>query len=191
MSNEKERPKLQKVIKGNAGVKKQSNIGKIAGNMITDNIEGAKNHIIYDILIPSAKSFVLESVKSILGIGGQPGMGYRNPSQTVTYNRPSYTNYSNAYNTQRVNAAPLNQGIQYDNLVVNSKAEADDVLAALNDAIGRYGLVTVGILYQLVGRADYPYVYDNYGWMNIASAYPVANLDGTWSFKLPRAVPIQ
>ena len=95
MSNEKERPKLQKVIKGNAGVKKQSNIGKIAGNMITDNIEGAKNHIIYDILIPSAKSFVLESVKSILGIGGQPGMGYRNPSQTVTYNRPSYTNYSN------------------------------------------------------------------------------------------------
>ena len=29
MSNEKERPKLQKVIKGNAGVKKQSNIGKI------------------------------------------------------------------------------------------------------------------------------------------------------------------
>lgn len=187
MSQEREKPKLQKVIQGSAGVKKQS---KFAGSLITGDVHGAKDHLIYDILIPSAKNFALEAVKSFLGMSGGNN-GYR-PSQTVTYSRPSYTNYSNQYNgQQRINSAPLNQGIQYDNLVVNTKAEADDVLAALNDAIGRYQFATVGNLYQLVGRVDYPFVYDNYGWVSVASAYPVANLDGTWSFKLPRAVPIQ
>lgn len=190
MNQKKERPELQKVIKGSAGVKKQTNLGRVAGSMFTDNMAGAKEHIIYDILIPSAKNFALEAVKSILGMSGNGN--YRAPAQTVNYGRPTYTNYSNYSNTYSNNTQrPSNQGIQYDNLVVNTKVEADDVLAAMNDTISRYGFVTVANLYQLVGRVDYPYVYDNYGWVGLPSAYPVANLDGTWSFKLPRAVPIQ
>lgn len=195
MSN-KEVPKLEKVIQGSAGVKKQSGLRRVANSMFTDNVGSAKEHVIYDILIPSAKNFALETVKSFLGMNGGNYRGYSGAAGSVNYNRPSYSNYSNNYsgasynNYNRPTVNP-NQGIQYENLVVNTKAEADEVLAALNDAICRYQFATVGNLYQLCGRVDYPYVYDNYGWMSVANAYAVANLDGTWSFKLPRAVPIQ
>jgi hypothetical protein len=53
-----------------------------------------------------------------------------------------------------------------DDIKINSRREAEDVLHELRSRIEEYGFVTVGYFYQIV-RVPESYTDDKYGWENL------------------------
>ena len=76
----------------------------------------------------------------------------------------------------------------YDDIILNSRGEAEDVLMRMDELMETYGLVRVADLYDLVGITG-NYTDNKYGWTNIRNAEIVRVRDG-YMIKMPRAVPI-
>ena len=76
----------------------------------------------------------------------------------------------------------------YDDIILSTRGEAEDVLSRMDELIETYGLVRVADLYDLVGITG-NYTDNKYGWMNIRNAEIIRVRDG-YMIKMPRAVPI-
>ena len=76
----------------------------------------------------------------------------------------------------------------YDDIILSTRGEAEDVLSRMDELIETYGLVRVADLYDLVGITG-NYTDNKYGWMNIRNAEIMRVRDG-YMIKMPRAVPI-
>ena len=76
-----------------------------------------------------------------------------------------------------------------DDIILESRAEAEDVISSMEKIIETYGFVRVADLYDLVGITC-NYTDNNYGWTNIRSAESVKVRDG-YMLKLPKAEPLK
>ena len=76
-----------------------------------------------------------------------------------------------------------------DDIILESRVEAEDVISRMKEIIETYGFVRVTDLYYLVGITG-DYTDNKYGWTNIRDAEPVRVRDG-YMLKLPKAVPLK
>jgi hypothetical protein len=76
----------------------------------------------------------------------------------------------------------------YDDIILPTRGEAEEVLTRMDELMDTYGLVRVADLYDLVGITG-EYTDNRYGWTNITRAEIIRNRDG-YMIKMPRAVPI-
>ena len=116
--------------------------------------------------------------------GSKPG------GKRSTADRVSYRNYYDGdYRSPRSTRPTSNySGYSYDDIVLSSRGEAEDVLDRMEEIIDTYKLVTVADLFDLVGVTG-NYTDNKYGWTNIRNAEIVRVRDG-YMIKMPRAVPI-
>ena len=77
---------------------------------------------------------------------------------------------------------------EYDDIILDNRGEAEDVLARMDELIDTYGSVSVGDFYELVGISGNFTDY-KYGWSDIHNASVMRVSDG-YMIKLPRAVPL-
>ena len=130
--------------------------------------------------MPTIKKTITEIVDMIL-YGGSSKRGRSIASKV------SYRNYYDEPRT-RDNARPLNV-YDYDDVILESRGDAEEVLNQLNDLIDVYRIASVADLYDLVGVTP-NYTDFKYGWTNLANAEVVRTRDG-YKIKLPRALPIK
>jgi hypothetical protein len=71
---------------------------------------------------------------------------------------------------------------------LESGAEADEVIARLDELIDVYGMASVADLYDLVGISG-QYTDNKYGWTDVSSASRIRVRDG-YLLKMPRAKPL-
>ena len=76
----------------------------------------------------------------------------------------------------------------YDDIILSTRGEAEDVLTRMDELMDKYGLVRVADLYDLVGITG-NYTDNKYGWTNIRNAKITRLRDG-YMIEMPRAVPI-
>ena len=189
-----ERKKVDKVIHGTAKVKKKSEIRKFADNFISEDVDSVKTFVVRDVIIPS----VIDLVEDIV-VGGirtllRGDSGRRDSRDRRSYSgSPSYINYSR-YSDRRDDRSyrdnQTRRGYGYDDIVVNSRADAEAVIEQMDGIVDTYGMVSVADLYDLVGMSS-NYTDNNYGWTNIRNAEPVRLRDGGWMIKMPKAIPIK
>ena len=74
----------------------------------------------------------------------------------------------------------------YDEIVLENRSEAEDVITALEDIIDQFGEAKVSDLYDLVGMTA-PYTANRYGWTSVRTASAIRVRDG-YVLKMPRAV---
>lgn len=79
-------------------------------------------------------------------------------------------------------------GYGYDDLILDTRGEAEEVLSRMDELIETYGVATVADLYDLVGKSC-NYTDNKYGWTNIRNSEAVRVRDG-YLLKLPKALPI-
>ena len=77
----------------------------------------------------------------------------------------------------------------YDDIVLESRGEADAVLSRMDEIMEEYDIVRVADLYDLVGITG-DYTDNKYGWTNIRDAKVVRVRDG-YKIQLPRAMPLK
>lgn len=180
--------RVEKVIKGKAKVKKNE-MRKLTDVFISEDVANVKSYILMDVIVPAVKKAIYDLVVGTLDMslyGGRGGGGKRSTADKVSYR--DYNSVSRrderTYNSNRTAS-----GYSYDDIVVDTRGEAETVLMRLDEVMEEYECVRVADLYDLVGVTG-NYTDNNYGWTNIRNAEVVRVRDG-YKIKMPRAIPLK
>lgn len=184
-----EEKRVEKVVTGKVVTKKKSGFSKFAGEFISEDAKNIKSYVIGDVLIPAFKKAISDIITDGIDIILYGGNG-RSRSGRFNADRVSYRSYyddrrpSDRLTTSRYSS----NSYSYDDIILDSRGEAEEVLARMDELMDTYGLVRVADLKDLVGITG-NYTDNKYGWTNIRNAEIVHVRDG-WMIKMPRAVAI-
>ena len=175
--------KVEKVIAGTVKSKKKSEIQKFAGVFLPEDVDNVKSYILFDVIVPLIKKAVSDTVDAILYPEGRSG-------KNSTASKISYRSYYEKPNERgrNYNTSRTRTGYSFDDIILDNRGEAEDVLYRMDELISTYGVVSVADLYDLVGITG-NYTDNKYGWTDIRSAEPVRVRDG-YLIKLPKALPL-
>lgn len=180
--------KVEKVTSGKV-VKKKKTLGKkITETFLGDNIESVSSYIIYDVIIPAAKNMISDTVSNgieMLLFGQTRG------SRTRRDKGKSYVSYSNYYkyrDRDRDRQVSQRNRVRhnFDDIILESRGEAEEVLSHLVDLTEDYGMASVADLYDLVGVTS-NFTDNKYGWDNLSSGR-VVPVRGGYLLELPRPI---
>lgn len=184
-----ERQKIEKVVSGTAKVKKRKH-NKFAEMFISEDASNVKTYILSDVLIPAAKKLVSDIVKDGIEMILYGSTGREKRSNGFRADYVSYNRYSDRkYEDRRLSDSSVRTSYRYDDIILESRGEAEEVLDSMCDLIETYGMVSVMDLYDLVGIQG-QYTDNKYGWTNLRNAEPVRTRDG-YMLKLPKAIPLK
>lgn len=183
--NQEREKKVEKVVTGKVVTKKKTGLRKFADEFISEDARNVKSYVFGEVLIPAIKKAISDIVTDGIDmiLYGESRKGGKRSSA----DRVSYRNYYDR-DTRPVRDDRGASRYSYDDIVLDSRGEAEDVLARMDELMDTYGLVRVADLYDLVGITG-NYTDNKYGWTNIRSATIVRVRDG-YMIKMPRAVPI-
>lgn len=191
-TNENNKPqdrKVEKVVTGIVKTKKKSKISQAMDNFISEDAKNVKSYILGEVLIPAIKKAISDIVTDGIDIilyGETRGKNRRSTADRVSYR--SYYDDRGSRNRMNERQAIMAGSYSYDDIILSTRGEAEDVLSRMDELIETYGLVRVADLYDLVGITG-NYTDNKYGWMNIRNAEIMRVRDG-YMIKMPRAVPI-
>lgn len=186
-SKEKEmvedKKKVDKVVRGKVKTKKKSGVTKFADVFISEDIANVKSYIVGEVLVPAMKKALSDIITNGIDmlLYGESGVSKRN-------SRSSKVSYTKYYNDERSPSRSVKSNYNYDDIIIDSRGEAEEVLTRMDELIYSYGMVSVADFYDLVGVTS-RYTDNNYGWTDIRSARVIHVRDG-YIIKLPRAVPL-
>lgn len=176
---------INKVVSG-VKVKKKSEVRKLADTFISEDIDNVKNYILMDVLMPALKKAISDVVTNGIDmiLYGETGKAEKRTASS----KVSYRNYYDRTSDRDDYISSRKRGYDYDEIVLRTRGEAEDVISCMDELMDRYGIVSVGDYYDLVG-IESDYTNEKYGWTDIRSARVIRVRDG-YTIKLPRAVPI-
>ena len=178
-----QRKKQEKVVQGKVRRKKKSEVRKWKDIFISEDVEDVKSYIIMDVIVPTIKNTILDTVSMCLF--GDTAKRNRNHN-TVSYNR----DYSSASRSGRTNRRNTTSSLyDFDDIFFDSRGEAEEVLDHMGEIMDAYnGIVTVADFYNLAGVTG-NWTDDNYGWTNLSRATVQRTRDG-FIINLPKAIPV-
>lgn len=184
-AEETERKKITKAVSGKVKVKKKSEISKFKDVFVSEDAGNVKTYIIFDVLIPAVKKAISDIVSNGVDmlLYGETRERRRSISSTVSY----WSGVNGNRKDRRDDPRPR-LGYSYDDIILETRGEAEEVLERMSELIDMYGVVSVADLYDLVGISG-NYTDNKYGWTNIRNAEPIRVRDG-YMLKLPKALPI-
>ena len=181
-----ERKKVEKVVKGTVKTRKKSEVSKLKDVFISEDVSNVKSYIVMDVLIPAAKKAISDIVRDGIDMILYGDTHRGRSSSGASY--VSYRSYSDRdRRDDRRESSRTRIRYDYDDIVLESRVEAEEVLQRMDELIETYGIVSVADLYDLVGKTC-NYTDNKYGWTNIRNAEPVRVRDG-YLLKMPNAGP--
>lgn len=183
-----ERKKIEKVVSGPVKSKKKSDIQKVADVFISEDVHNVKSYILLDVLVPAIKKAISDIVTNGIDMilyGGSGG----SKKNSSTASKVSYRNYYERGNDRRETTTRTRTGYSYDDIIIDSRGEAEEVLSRMDELVATYGVASVADFYDMVGVAG-NYTDNKYGWTDIRSASVVRVLGGGYMIKFPKALPL-
>ena len=180
-----EERQIKKVVQGTAKVRKKSGIHSLTDSLISDDAGNVKSYLRDDVLIPGIKkilyTIISESAHMIFlgGVGSTKAGG-------------SKISYRDFYDQKTVSRRPetTRNRFDHDDILFESRGEAEAVLDEMIEVIGKYGFVTVADMYDMA-QLSQPYTSNRYGWTNLSSAEVKRAIGGGYILDLPKAKPIE
>ncbi len=181
----REEKKVEKIISGNAKAKKKSEFSKFADVFVSEDAGNVKSYILMDVLVPAVKKAISDIVTNGIDmlLYGETGVHKRNGASSKVSYRSYYDRSNRSSSSSRTRS-----GYSYDDIILDNRGEAEEVLSRMDEIVATYGTVSVADLYDLVGITG-AYTDNKYGWTDIRSASVVRVRDG-YMIKLPRALPL-
>ena len=179
--------KVEKVITGTAKTRKKSEIRKFTDVFISEDVNNVKSYILMDVLVPAIKKAISDIVTNGVDMILYGEAGFNKKRSTVS--KISYNKMFDDPRSSRIHSERGRTGLDYDELIFDSRGDAEAVLSALEDIIAQFGVASVGDLYDLAQVSTTNYAINKYGWSDLRSAEVIRARDG-YMIKLPRALPL-
>lgn len=174
--------KVEKVVSGSVKSKKKNGLQKITNVFVPEDVDDVKSYIFEDIVVPAVKDIILDAVRAFLGVNGT------SRGRSSTSSKISYRKYYDDRDRRDLAPTRTRTGYDYDDIILETRGEAEDVLERMEELIDMYQLVSVADFYDLVGVSG-NYTDNKYGWTNVRNASVVRVRDG-YMIKLPKALPL-
>jgi hypothetical protein len=188
-----ERPeKIERVTSVEARRRKRGVGSKFKETFIGGDARTAADYALTDIVIPAIRDLMFDAIQGSLDrlIYGDTRRTRRSSSLSSTYSATPRVDY-NSVSTNRPTAANprmLSRRSRarqdFDEVVIQSRAEAEDVLDRMFEWLSRYGVVTVAELYAMTGIAS-THTDIKWGWTALPGAKVVRMRTGGFLLDLP------
>lgn len=182
-----EEKRAKKVVSGKVTTK-ENNTRKFAGLIVSEDASKVKSYVVLDVLIPAIKKAISDIVTDGIDMilyGESRGKKSRS-SGGVSY-RSYYDDRGRSGRDRGGREASLSR-FDYDDIVFDTRGDAELVREQMVDILDQYGMVTVADMYDLAGLTV-PYTASKYGWFNIRTS-EVTRIHNGYILKLPKAMPI-
>jgi hypothetical protein len=140
---------------------------RIARSLLNEESRDIGSYILYDILIPAAKSMITESIQSGIEmlIYGEAGQRQR-PSRSRGGPTVSYGSFYQRQDRRedRPQKRFSNARFNLDEIIFKNGSDCSDVLAALCDHIEEYEQVSVAEFYDYAGVEGATWTDHKWGW---------------------------
>lgn len=188
-----ERPKVTKVVTGKVKTKKKSQVTKFADIFISEDAANVKSYVFFDVLVPAIKKaisdIVIDSIDMIL-YGGTGHSKKRSSGSNATY--VTYSKYGDRDrrdDRRRADGYRTLPRYSFEDIILDNRADAEEVLDRLDELLDRYNMVTVTDLYDLVGITG-EYTDNKYGWTSLSNARVEPARGGGFVLRMPSPMPI-
>jgi hypothetical protein len=185
----------KKVITGDVVRRKKKFKSKLGDSFAADGSGSVGDYVIAEVLVPAAKNMISDAIKmltdSIFEGFQQALFGGSRPRRD---SRPGYTSYNRvkpttAYDTRRENNRQIRAVHDFDDILLASRGEAEDVLDQLRELISQYEMAKVSDLYDLVGLTG-SFADEKWGWTDLSRATVRLERGGGYLLILPRTEPL-
>lgn len=176
--------RAEKIVRGKVKTKK-NDMRKLTDMFISEDAANVKSYILMDVLVPAIKKAIYDIVVNSLDMSL---FGGRGGARRSTADKVSYRDY-NGVSRRDDRTSRTTSGYSYDDIILETRGEAEAVLARMDEIMEEYEIVRVADLYDLVGVTG-QHTDNKYGWTNIRNAEVERVRDG-YRIKMPRALPIR
>lgn len=182
--------RVAKVVDGKVTTKKNKT-RKFRDIFIAEDIHTVVDHAITDMAIPMAKELFFKVLKDGLEMlmFGKDGARTSSGKSRASLDTVSYRQYYDRGESYRQPSTRNSTRFDYEDIVFESRGQAEAVISEMEHVIGRYGFVTVADLFDMVDLTA-PYTGNKYGWTSVRHAEPLRLVGGGYIIKLPKAIPI-
>lgn len=185
----KNKKKVKKVISGKAVKKKRGLTKRLTETFLEEDGRSVGSYILHDVLIPALKALIFDSLSGGLEASLFGGKRSRNARRDMA--NKSYTSYGSYYRSddrgrtrEREMSKTGRARHDFDEIILETRPEAEEVLSHLVDLTIDYGMASVADLYDLVGIPS-NFTDNKYGWTDLSSA-TVSRVRGGYLLNLPR-----
>jgi hypothetical protein len=188
--------KVERVTSGEAKRKKKSLGKQFKETIVAGDPKAAARYVVMDVLVPEARDMIVNAgigyiEKLIFGESRRRRGGttppQSGPSGYFSYNR-QYTPPGGMTGPERVMSRRARASHDFDEIILQSRGEAEEVINRLFEIVSRYESATVADLYELVGLASV-HTDHKWGWTNIRGSGVSRVRDG-YLLDLPEPQPL-
>lgn len=185
---------VKKIVEGTV-VQRKKPLGKrFAQTFITDEPGSVVDYLIRDVLVPAAKDTIADlvsqgierlvygDVRSTSRRTGRSGSA-PNGGSFVSYNR--FSQGSKPAEPKRDIGRQARASHNFDEIVLETRVEAEAVVDQLFELVSQYGQATVDDLYSMVGITG-NFTDAKYGWTNLQGSNVSRTRGGGYLLDLPR-----
>lgn len=167
--------KVEKVIRGKAVRRKKSFGTKFKEMFVGADADTVREYVIYDVAIPALKDMISDATSGgidriLFGDGARSRTRSshrgRYDEPRIAYHRMSPVSDKRRRHDDRHDIRPRRRSNMVDEILLDTRAEAEDVLGKMYDLLERYDTVSVSDLNSLVGLTG-PFTDDNWGWTDL------------------------
>lgn len=205
--NSKEKPappdpddvESKKVITGKVIRRKQPLGKRFWATFIGGQAKEVWEYVVFDILVPSVKDMVIDSFSSGIERMLRPeGRSHRSVLNR-SLSRPGYVSYNNY--SRPSTKPPFRAGedrpysgrprvnYEFKDVILETRTEAETVLADMYHIAEKYEVVTVMNLYEMLGIRG-SNIDEKWGWTDLRGTGATRLLDGTYLVDLPPPIPL-
>lgn len=185
---------IKRVTSGEPKRRKKSLGRQFRETFIAGDVKTAIRYSAFEVLLPAARDMIWEGVSqgveklmfgdSRRGRGSTPPAS--GPTGYVSYNR--YAMGSRQSSPQRAMSRRARSRHDFDEIVLESRVETEEVLDNLYQIVSQYGQVSVMDLYELVGLSS-SHTDNKWGWTDLRGA-GVTRVRGGFLLDLPEPQPL-
>ena len=185
ISQGEKREKVEAVAHGKKIQK--SGLNKFVDFIIGDDSKNVFSYLWNDILVPAAKNMLFDMIRDgaeMRIFGEVRNRGVRN-RQTGTYVSYDQISRDRDRREPRTHERKISKP---DEVLIEDRAEAEEVLSRMYDYWETYGIVSLAEYYDLVGVAG-DFTDNKWGWDNLKGSRILRVRDG-YIVDLPRMIPL-
>lgn len=203
VSDEIEPKRIEKVVTGKV-IRRKKPLGKRLTEMFFGGESREVGHyVLADVLIPAVKELfadvVMQAIERKLFGDSRPNSrrsgGFRPGRPThVSYNQFSSSTPTTPWRRDRDDSRTISRSARashnFDEIIMDSRQEAETVLERMYDLLERYESVSVADFYELVGITA-NHAEDRYGWMSLRGSSVVRTRGGGYQLEFPPTEPLE
>ena len=167
-----EKPEVVKVVTSPVTQKKKTLGARFKGVLFDGAFKGAVTYVALEVVMPAVKNMIFDTLtkgSERVIFGNSPRQrtsGYEAPRSRVTYNTPVNRGYSGGRAMLPDQPPHAARRQEATNVVLTTKADADEVLKLMIELLDRYGQVTLADFNELCGLPS-AHTDNKWGWTDL------------------------